>query len=599
MARFTAATYHANIQVAEFICDDGRHLLRCGGTLPWRINNGGDLKSPVDEQGNPAPRKTKNYIGFAGVSNMDRTKVSHFFMFPDYEAGREQLKLCLQRLHGAKTIPLMAKSYAPSSENDTQRYAEELLRETGLSARREIKDFDSVELDKLADAIEKLEGYHNEKGSRKEVWVPVSRITATDGARPLADEEIILRIDGKDTQLKTNQHGQVPPIVHAGGKKVEVLHKQAGGETKTVGTIEGDKGEHFSLKVWFQRVFAQAGSDEPPNDAQSRRVPLAYTVQPNDTLSKLAVRFKTTVEQIKHDNGLRKDVIFVGQRLSIHGPLSAATTPPAVKRAAPKADPATKGKAAPPTDKVAKPARSKAGTGKPIALVRADQRLAPWMAVAFREVTTFAGKDEREITKTRNYHRLVTDSDRAGGRVVPKKGKDGKLLLDKSGKPITKTVFDGAFDSIIGSERAWCASFVNYCLKESGYAPGRRHMSSFTFGENRDLFVSVKQPIYGAIRFSLRPGEGGHVCFVYGAIGEKLVILGGNQGDQLNFQLRKPDEKGSAFFVPIPYKDFAGCTDGAVLPTIDIERLRDEFGDAVKISDEQIKENEAEKGSES
>lgn len=587
MARFIAATYHANIQVAEFICDDGRHLLRSGGTLPWRINNGGDLKSPVDERGNPAPRKTKNYIGFAGVPNKDRSKVSHFFMFPDYEAGREQLKLCLQRLHGAKTIPVMAKAYAPSSENDTQKYANELLRETGLGAQRKLDEFDETELSKLADAIEKLEGYHNETASRKEVWVPVSRITATDGARPLADEEIILRIDGKDTHVKTNEHGQVPPIVHPSGKKVEVLHKQASGETKSVGAIEGEKGEHFSLKVWFERMFAQAGPDEPPDDAQSRRVPLAYTVQDKDTLSKLAVRFKTTVEQIKQDNGLRKDVIFVGQRLGIHGPLRAAATPPAVKRAAPKADPATRGKAAPPADKAAKPARSKAGAGKPIALVRADQRLAPWMAVAFREATTFAGKDEEEITKTRNYHRLVTDSDRAGGRAVPKVGKDKKPLEDKNGQPVTKTVFDGAFNSIDGDDRPWCASFVNYCLKEAGYPPGRRHMSSYTFDSDKDLFVKTKGPMYGAVRFSRRSG-GGHVCFVYGAAGGKLVILGGNQEDQICFQLRDMNEKGSQFYVPVAYADSAKDEGGSVLPDVDFDALKKEFGGAVLITEKQL-----------
>lgn len=587
MARFIAATYHANIKVAEFICDDGRHLLRSGGTLPWRLNNGGDLKSPLDEQGRPAPRKTKNYIGFAGVPSKDGTKVSHFFMFPDYEAGREQLKLCLQRLHGAKTIPVMAKAYAPSSENDTQKYADELLRETGLGAQRSIKDFSEAELNKLADAIEKLEGYHNEGTSRKEVWVPVSRITATDGAKPLADEEIVLRIDGKDTHVKTNAHGQVPPIVRPNGKKVEVLHKQASGETKPVGSIEGDKGGHFSLKVWFERVFAQARQDAPPADAQSRRVAFAYTVQPKDTLSTLAIRFETTVEKIKQDNGLHKDAIFVGQRLGIHGPLMAAATAPAIKRAAPKADPAAKGRAAPPASNGAKSARSQAGTGRPIALVRADQRLAPWMAVAFREAVTFAGKDEEEITKARNYHRLVTDGDRAGGRVVPKKGKDGKPLLGKDGKPITKTVFDGVFDSIDGNDRPWCASFVNYCLKEAGYPPGRRHMSSYTFDADKDLFVKVAGPIYGAVRFSKRSG-GGHVCFVYGAAGGKLVIVGGNQEDQICFQLRDLDESGSQFYIPVAYADFAKGESGKVLPDIEFDALKNEFNRAVLITEKQL-----------
>jgi hypothetical protein len=94
MPRLIAATYHANIKVAEFICDDGRHLLRCGGTLPWRLNNAGDLMSPVNTKNEPAPKKTKNFIGFASVPNERTGKSSHFFIFPDYESGREQLVDC-------------------------------------------------------------------------------------------------------------------------------------------------------------------------------------------------------------------------------------------------------------------------------------------------------------------------------------------------------------------------------------------------------------------------------------------------------------------------------------------------------------------------
>jgi len=317
-------------------------------------------------------------------------------------------------------------------------------------------------------------------------------------------------------------------------------------------------------------------------------------VQPGDTLSSIASRFKTSVEQIKRDNGLRRNMIFAGQKLGIHGQFapSEAAAKPVTKRAAPKADPAAKGKAAPPAEESATPARSSAGGGKPLALIKVEQRLAPWMAVAFREATTFAGKKEREFTETHNYHRLVTDGDRAGGRVIPINGKDGKPLKDKGGNVLTKTKFEGAASL---ESTPWCASFVNYCLRDAGYAPGRRHMSSYTFGEDKDLFVSVKQPIYGAIRFSHRK-NGGHVCFVYGTIGGKLVILGGNQSDQICFQLRNINEKGAVFFVPVPYRDFADSTDGKVLPEIDIEALRKEFPNAVLITDGQIKATQVSDG---
>jgi len=584
MPRFISATYHANIKVAEFICDDGRHLLRCGGTLPWRLNNAGDLMSPVDTNNQPAPKKTKNFVGFAAVPNRKTSKLSHFFIFPDYEAGREQLELSVKRLYATKTLPQLVEKYAPPDSNDTAKYTAELLKESGVSADKTVAELTEPELKKVLDTIEKIEGYHNNADSRKEVWVPVSRITATDGARPLADEEVVLRIDGKDTVLKTNDYGQLPPIPHPNGQQIEVLHKQASGELKSVGKISGDNGQHFNLKAWVQRFFAMPGPDKAPDNVPARRATMAYTVQPHDTLSKLAARFKTTADQIKGDNGLKRDVIFAGQQLGIYGPLpKGAESAPPPKRAEPKADPKTKGKAAPPAKHAATQARSKLGTGQPVALIKTDQRMAPWMAVAFREATTYAGIHEKEITKTHNYHRMV-------GHVVELKDKKGKPLVGKDGKAQTKMSFNG-FSTLDGENNAWCASFVNYCLYDIGYAPGRAHMSTFTFGADGKLFVRVKSPIYGAIRFTPRT-HGGHVCLVYGVAGGKLVVIGGNQDNRICFELTNSDAKGEVFYVPMAYKDFAEST-GAVLPEVDIEALRKEYGAAVKISEEQVKARKA------
>lgn len=584
MPRFISATYHPRIRTAEFICDDGRHLLRCGGTLPWRLNNGGDLVSPVDSNNRPAPKKTKNYIGFATIVDETNGQVMPFFIFPSYEAGREQMAISIRRRYSGCTIPQLVQKYAPSTskKNNTTKYTEGLLKGTGIDQEKKIGELSDDDYGKLLDSIERIEGYHAKAETRKEVWVPVSRITATDGARPLAEEEVVLRINGKDTTLKTNDYGQLPPIPHPNGQKVEVLHKQAGGELKSVGTISGDNGQHFSLTAWFKRFFAMPGPNKASDMADPRRRVMAYTVLPDDTLATIAARFQTTEDQIRKDNRLRStSKVFPGQKLGIYGPLPAEEAKARAKpnrSSAPQSDPKAKGKAAPPANENALAFRT--NTGKPIAIVRTEQRMAPWMAIAFREAATYAGKDESEITKTHNYHRLVTDSDRAGGRTVEIKDKKGKVTGSRK-------VFDG-LRSLAGDGNPWCASFVNYCLKEAGYAPGRRHMSSYTFGEDADLFFETKVPVYGAIRFSRREG-GGHVCFVYGTVGEKLVILGGNQRDELSFQLRKAIEPGARYFVPLPYKDFATSVAGNTLPIIDIDALKNEFISAVSITDEQIK----------
>ena len=162
MPRFVSATYHASINVAEFICDDGRHLLRCGGTLPWRINNAGDLVSPVDSEGQPAPKKTKNYIGFASLKNKETGKLLPFFIFPDYETGREQMALSVRRVHANKAMPELVQSYVKDSTETVNRYLDDLLKETGISKEKKVSELTEDEYKKLLDGIEKLERFHRD-----------------------------------------------------------------------------------------------------------------------------------------------------------------------------------------------------------------------------------------------------------------------------------------------------------------------------------------------------------------------------------------------------------------------------------------------------
>lgn len=55
----------------------------------------------------------------------------------------------------------------------------------------------------------------------------------------------------------------------------------------------------------------------------------------------------------------------------------------------------------------------------------ADQKRAPWVEIAIREAKKWAGKNEKEITKTSNYHRM----ERKGA----------------------------GFDTLVGDKHPWCA----------------------------------------------------------------------------------------------------------------------------------------------
>jgi uncharacterized protein (TIGR02594 family) len=191
-------------------------------------------------------------------------------------------------------------------------------------------------------------------------------------------------------------------------------------------------------------------------------------------------------------------------------------------------------------------ARSKEGSGAPLALFDPGDKRAPWMTVAFKEAKDWAGKLEGEIQKTHNIHELVNQH------------------ADMSITP-------------------WCASFVNYCLKfsEPPYPMATRVLSSFSFAESSDRFFETKKPIYGAIRFSLRK-NGGHVCFVIGKLGSNLVVLEGNQNDQIKIEIPEPSTKKSErFFIPIAYKDFADKEQEKFLSEVDVNALKTAFEKAV------------------
>ena len=79
-------------------------------------------------------------------------------------------------------------------------------------------------------------------------------------------------------------------------------------------------------------------------------------------------------------------------------------------------------------------------------------------------------------------------------------------------------------------ETSWCAAFVNWCLKKSGFNGANSGMVSDWFGWGRSI-----APTYGAIVIfqPLATGASGHIGFVH-ALDEKNVwTLSGNSSNQV------------------------------------------------------------------
>lgn len=539
MTKFISAIYHPDILTVEYVAENGDHLLRSGGTIAWRFNNPGNLR--------PGPKYTL-HIG------QGTTKSGVFLIFPTVEAGRAEKKGLLLRKYKNDSVAQMMELYAPRTENDTDKYLDYITTQSGVGKDAIVGELSEAELGALMQAMERYEGFHARADTRKETWVRTTKITLSDGARPIAGQEVIIKQGGTTTKHKTNAYGQLPAIPHLKtGEQVELWIKNAAQELEKIDSfILGQVSQAFTYFTEFFSAQASTRSHLPASTRETKKPgPFSYVVQPGDTIWKIAKKFKTSVQKIGTDNNLKHpDKIFPGQRLSINGSsLTSDSAPAPVVRPS--------GGTGRTVHIAATPERSKEGQGHPIAIIPSAQKRAPWMEVAVREAKQWAGKKEKAITKTDNYHREI--------------GLSGNL-----------------------GTTPWCASFVNYCLKESGYPYEKSASSQFPISSKK--FKKLDNPVYGCIAVFRNPvpkkdDHGntyylGHVGFIYGRTHSgDLILLGGNQGNAISFNpVKKVYEeilryKLMGYFVPITYLPYAESVlkNSGDLASYDLNDLRNAF----------------------
>ena len=90
-------------------------------------------------------------------------------------------------------------------------------------------------------------------------------------------------------------------------------------------------------------------------------------------------------------------------------------------------------------------------------------------------------------------------------------------------------------------ETDWCSAFVNWCLAQEGFV-GTNHTRARSW-IRWGLGFRLVQPRFGAIAVltrtsdkSLKPRGKGHVAFLWSHIGDKLYLLGGNQGKKVQIK---------------------------------------------------------------
>ncbi|MCU2345482.1 TIGR02594 family protein [Enterobacter roggenkampii] len=579
--RFINAIYHASTKTVEYESSNGTRLLKTGGSLNWRFNNPGNLISVKNQKGK---------IGIGVVYNPDKHS---FAIFSSIEAGDNAKRSLLKRKYKDFTIPEMMKKYAPGNDgNNPEAYANFIMSESGVAQGEKVGELDDSKFSKVIKAISKKEG-GLKPGTEK--WVYVTNVTVSDGSRPVADVPFKVTLGSTSYEWKTDAYGKLKTIIHTKqGMAIVVKYTNSAGKEDVVySAVAGDETKNILLTRNFSQFSAKTLADTPKVPrAKSTQKPIEYTVMSGDTLSKIAERYKTSTDEIAKNNNI-KDVskIFPGQHLTIYGvnangPSNYTVVPgdtlvkiaekngvyvddiarqnnisdpnkiyPGQSISIDKSGNVTSGQTEKP---VANPIASKPAikkpeknsinnenkktldsvggknSGNPIALLPHDQREAPWMAVAFEEGETRW----------------------KWGRV--KEGDGGINYHKKTGINMS---------SMVGNSNPWCASFTNYCLKESGYSTSGS-ASSQSFSKNKN-FIKISQPIYGAIVVLRKKGSWtGHVAFIYCFFEDgEIGVLGGNQGDSVTINpLYQVYINGRlhyeliGFYVPKPYYAYAQKT---------------------------------------
>ncbi|WP_051919473.1 TIGR02594 family protein [Basilea psittacipulmonis] len=102
-------------------------------------------------------------------------------------------------------------------------------------------------------------------------------------------------------------------------------------------------------------------------------------------------------------------------------------------------------------------------------------------------------------------------------------------------------------------ETPWCGVFVAYCLKASGMVYPKHWYRALAYQE---IGLPLSQPVYGCIAVLKRQG-GGHVGFVVGEDKKgNLLILGGNQNDQVKVSAFSKDRVVAYVFPKHESKNF-------------------------------------------
>ncbi|WP_321951193.1 LysM peptidoglycan-binding domain-containing protein [Paraburkholderia bannensis] len=300
---FVRATYDRENRTVHYFDADGNETLYIGGSFAWRTTNPGNLTKP-------GGYLIKSAIGYA-----QRTKNSkgRFVIFPDRAAGQQAHQQLLKTVYGDSTIRSMITSYAPPSENDTEKYIQTVTKSAGVSSTDVVGKLPEDKFLAVSAAMERQEGWV--PGVIKHLGKPVQVQVVDKLSQAFAGQPIQLQGSAASVNVKTDENGSLPWL-YSGllGQEVNLTYKREDGH-ETVGQVSTTS-EINAFTFSAPYMVVETRPRLHAKDASTR--PRVHIVQAGETLTSIAKRYGTTIESMVALNALKDaNHIYAHQHLKV------------------------------------------------------------------------------------------------------------------------------------------------------------------------------------------------------------------------------------------------------------------------------------------
>jgi uncharacterized protein (TIGR02594 family) len=194
----------------------------------------------------------------------------------------------------------------------------------------------------------------------------------------------------------------------------------------------------------------------------------------------------------------------------------------------------------------------KSRLGAPVSTAKTPTPPSPALASAAKPATTATGKQDPTAAPW---------LDVARGEIGQKEDRSKKTHNSRIVEYHGSTT--GNFKN---DETAWCSSFVNWVMEQAG--PGKKGTDSARAISWKNYGTKADGPVVGSIAVIDYGNGKGHVGFVVGRSGDNVVLLGGNQKNQV-MERAYPKSAITEYRLPPGYQPPAGP-----LPEIDLKNKK-------------------------